>query len=103
MKGQAISSGEFIIKYASYHPKNIWDKNADTSWASVDPCTPGSCWFGFRFVSEPPPVKCIKIEHPKGAQYHADSISFEVLGKTGWEGVSDFTLLLLPEGHENEL
>jgi hypothetical protein len=102
MQGVAISSGEYVIKYANYHAKNIFDRSEQTSWAASEACTPGSCWFGFKFRHSVPAVRCVQIVHPHGAQYHADSISLEVLGSEGWTEVNDIIVRLLPEPH-NEL
>merc|ERR1719161_2906940 len=83
--GQAISSGEYVIKYASYHPKNIWDGSKGTSWASSIPCTPGVCWVGYRFKAAPAkPVRCARIEHPEGERYQATRVIFETLAADGW-------------------
>eukprot|EP00747_Dinoflagellata_sp_TGD_P091385 gnl/TRDRNA2_/TRDRNA2_165033_c0_seq2.p1 gnl/TRDRNA2_/TRDRNA2_165033_c0~~gnl/TRDRNA2_/TRDRNA2_165033_c0_seq2.p1 ORF type:complete len:341 (-),score=42.07 gnl/TRDRNA2_/TRDRNA2_165033_c0_seq2:8-1030(-) len=65
-EGEAISSGEYVIKYANYHPRNVWDGDVQTSWASKEPCTPGSCYFGFRFRKPPPAVRCVRVDHPEG-------------------------------------
>lgn len=104
MHGNAFSSGEYVIKYASYHPKAAWDGDKATSWASKEPCTPGSCHLGFRFgqpLASPP--LCVIVEHPPGRQYHATSVSLEVLGAAGWEEVLGSIARLLPELHGGEL
>jgi len=90
MNGHSISSGEYVIKYASYHPKNVWDGSSDTSWASQDPCTPGSCWLGFRFTNPHAGIRCIKIEHPERSQYWATEVLVQQLGATGWEDMDVF-------------
>lgn len=96
--GMAVSSGEYVIKYANYHPKNVWDGDPGTSWASSEPCTPGSCYFGLRFRELPgTPVRCVRIEHPRGRQYQATKVSVEALGKAGWEELPDVQVQLLPE------
>jgi len=102
MNGQALSSGEFVIKYANYHPKNVWDSDASTSWASSTPCTPGICYLGFRFRTPPPAVRCVRVEHPSGSQYHATEVAVETLGSTGWERLPDVIVQIHPEPN-NEL
>jgi hypothetical protein len=97
MDGSAISSGEYVIKYANYHAVNAWDGNADTSWASADSCTPGSCYIGFRFHKPVHDIRCVRIEHPAGQQYQATQVTVETLGVSGWEQVSDVTVRLLPQ------
>lgn len=102
MEGQAISSGEYVIKYANYHPNNVWDSDPSSSWASSEPCAPGSCYFGFRF-QEPVPagrIRCVRVEHPVGARFQATAVSVEVLGRRGWEKLPDVAVRLLPERHE---
>jgi len=101
MDGMPTSSGEYVIKYANYHPRNIWDGDASTSWASAEHCEPGSCHFGFRFRQPlKVPIRCAKIEHPHGSQYHATSVAVEVLGSSGWEEAADIKLILLPEANQ---
>lgn len=103
MHGVAISSGEYVIKYANYQPGNAWDGDASTSWASAEPCTPRSCYIGFRFQKPlDAPIRCARIEHA-GRQYHATAISVETLGASGWEVVPDVTVRLLPEDRSQEL
>lgn len=101
MDGAAISSGEYVIKYANYHAKNAWDGDSTTSWASSEPCTPGSCYVGFRFRKAPEePIRCVRVEHPRGTQYQASSISVEKLGTAGWEELGQVAVQLLPEAHQ---
>lgn len=100
MDGQAFSSGEYVVKYANYHPKNVWDGDEGTSWASATPCSPHGCFFGFRFRKPPPEIKCLMVEHPDGSQYHADHVLLEHLGEEGWEEVQDLTIRLLPSGKQ---
>mmetsp|Transcript_62240 Transcript_62240/g.193148 ORF Transcript_62240/g.193148 Transcript_62240/m.193148 type:complete len:283 (+) Transcript_62240:372-1220(+) len=101
MDGLATSSGEYVIKYASYHPKNAWDGDASTSWASSQPCTPGSCHFGFRFRRPlAPPPRCVRVEHPQGRQYQATKVSVQTLGAKGWEELPDVVVQLLPEENQ---
>jgi len=101
MDGMPTSSGEYVIKYANYHPRNVWDSDASTSWASAGHCQPGSCHFGFRFRQPlKVPIRCAKIEHPHGAQYQATSVSVEILGPSGWEEPPDIRLILLPEANQ---
>jgi len=97
MDGTGISSGEYVIKYANYHPKNVWDGDSGTSWASSEPCTPGACWFGFRFRAAPPAIRCVKLEHPEGSQYHADRVLVQQLGEQGWEELAGVNVRLLPD------
>lgn len=99
--GQAISSGEYVIKYASYHPKNIWDGSKSTSWASDHACTPGTCWVGYRFEAAPArPIKCVHVLHPEGKVYHAESVAYEVLGEDGWAEDADVVVKLSVEKSE---
>ncbi|CAE7675724.1 unnamed protein product, partial [Symbiodinium sp. CCMP2456] len=101
MDGVAISSGEFVIKYANYHPKNAWDKDPSTSWASKGECeAAGTCWLGFRFYANPGPVRCVSLLHPPGVQYQARRISVQRLGRVGWEKAEPVTVRLLPEGKD---
>lgn len=100
MDGQATSSGEYVIKYASYHPRNVWDGDAQTSWAASEPCTPGSCNFGFRFNEPPGPVRCVRVTHPHGRNYQATSVRVDVLGASGWEELADVAVQLLPQVNE---
>jgi len=95
MAGGPFSSGEFKVKYANYHPKNIWDHSADTSWASQGPCSPGSCHFGFQFQNGATPFRCIKITHPDHI-HEATQVSVEVLGSSGWEEAADVVVQLFP-------
>lgn len=98
MDGFAISSGEYVIKYASYHPKHVWDSNPETSWASKGPCAAsGPCWVGFRFRHYPGPIRCAIVEHPEGEQYQASSLTVQTLGIAGWDKVSDVTVRLMPQ------
>lgn len=97
MDGRPISSGEFVIKYASYNPVNAWDGNKDTSWASSEPCTPGTCYIGFRFGTPPDEVRCVRVEHPAGKNYQATSVTVQKLGASGWEEVPGVTIRLLPQ------
>ena len=103
MDGRPISSGEYTIKYASYAPVNVWDGNKDTSWAAAEPCTPGSCFVGFRFSVAPDQVRCVRIEHPLGKQYHATEVVLEKIGANGWEQVPDVHMRLLPQDRSEEL
>ncbi|CAK0881026.1 unnamed protein product [Prorocentrum cordatum] len=96
MEGSAISSGEFVIKYASYHARNVWDKSSDTSWASNGRCSPGECWLGFHFKERPRPVRCVRVEHPHGSEYHASVVKVEWLGQSGWEEDPSVFVQLLP-------
>mmetsp|Transcript_54898 Transcript_54898/g.86898 ORF Transcript_54898/g.86898 Transcript_54898/m.86898 type:complete len:360 (-) Transcript_54898:61-1140(-) len=100
MEGKAISSGEFVIKYANYHAQNVWDGNVGTSWASSDQCTPGSCYVGFRFAKSVDGIRCVRIEHPAGKQYQATEVIVETLGASGWEEIPDVTIRLLPQEHQ---
>jgi len=104
MRGDAFSSGEYVIKYATYGPSNAWDGKADTSWAAKEPCTPGNCYVGlsFRKPLQNPPM-CLIVEHPEGAQYHATAVSLQTLGKSGWEEVADAVVRLLPDSKGEEL
>lgn len=97
MHGSSISSGEFVIKYASYHPKNVWDGSGDTSWASKDPCTPGSCWLGFRFTQVPKVIGCVKIEHPSDSKYWATGVRVQKLGTKGWDDMPEVFVQFVPE------
>jgi len=105
MNGAAFSSGEFVVKYASYHPKQIWDGSEETSWAAKEPCTPGSCYVGFRFAKKPAKdPKCVQVEHPKAKQYQATKVALEVLGAGGWEiAPPDVVVQLLPKPASQEL
>lgn len=98
MAGSPISSGEFVIKYASYHPKNAWDSDPSSSWASNGPCAPGGdCYIGWRFEAPlTQPVRCVRLEHPQGRNFQATSISVERLGPAGWEEIPDVRVELLP-------
>lgn len=91
MDGMPFSSGEFVIKYANYAPKNVWDSDPSTSWASKTPCTPKECYVGFRFKTAPK-IGCASVTHPEGQQYRATEISLEVLGESGWEALEDATV-----------
>lgn len=97
MHGSSISSGEFVIKYANYHPKNVWDGSGDTSWASKDPCTPGTCWLGFRFSQMPKVIRCVKIEHPADSKYWATEVNVQQLAAAGWEDMKDVFVQFVPE------
>jgi len=96
MEGSAISSGEFVIKYASYHARNAWDGSSDTSWASNERCSPSKCWLGFHFQERPRPVRCVRVEHPHGSEYHASAVKVEWLGQSGWEEDQRVLVQLLP-------
>lgn len=102
MDGSPISSGDFVIKYASYAAKNAWDGDSQTSWASSFECDPGACYIGFRFHSPPSvgSIKCARVVHPEGRTYQATEVSVETLGERGWEPMRDVAIQLLPKAKD---
>eukprot|EP00746_Dinoflagellata_sp_MGD_P009838 gnl/MRDRNA2_/MRDRNA2_120122_c0_seq1.p1 gnl/MRDRNA2_/MRDRNA2_120122_c0~~gnl/MRDRNA2_/MRDRNA2_120122_c0_seq1.p1 ORF type:complete len:353 (+),score=62.20 gnl/MRDRNA2_/MRDRNA2_120122_c0_seq1:62-1120(+) len=99
MDGMPFSSGEFVIKYANYAPKNVWDGDPQTSWASKTPCEPGQCFIGFRFKAAPK-IGCASVKHPEGDAYRASVISLETIGPSGWEAITDATVEIDPSNRE---